>query len=92
MTRAADAGRFRSALDNRNIAACIPSKANRKVHIPHDKALYRQRHKVENIFGKLKEVTAQMIRGIIEQEPAVSTHATAAAPTPSCPPYASPQP
>ena len=38
-----------------NIDACIPSKANRKVHIPHDKALYRQRHKVENMFGKLKD-------------------------------------
>jgi transposase len=24
------------------------------VPIPHDKALYRQRHKVENMFGKLK--------------------------------------
>lgn len=23
--------------------------------IPHDKALYRQRHKVENMFGKLKD-------------------------------------
>jgi transposase len=33
----------------------IPSKANSKVHIPHDKALYRQRHKVENMFGKLKD-------------------------------------
>ena len=38
-----------------NIDACIPSKANRKVHIPHDKVLYRQRHKVENMFGKLKD-------------------------------------
>lgn len=43
------------AMADRNISACIPSKANRKVHIPHDKALYRQRHKVENMFGKLKD-------------------------------------
>ncbi len=27
----------------RGIAACIPSKSNRKVPIPHDTALYRQR-------------------------------------------------
>ena len=50
-----DADWFRDALADRNIAACIPSKANRKVHIPHDKALYRQRHNVENMFGKLKD-------------------------------------
>jgi transposase len=50
-----DADWFRAALANRNIDACIPSKANRKVHIPHDKVLYRQRHKVENMFGKLKD-------------------------------------
>jgi len=46
---------FRCALAKRNITACIPSKANRKVPIPHDKLLYRQRHKVENMFGKLKD-------------------------------------
>jgi len=32
---------FRTALDARGIAACIPSKANRKVPLPHDAALYR---------------------------------------------------
>lgn len=37
------------------MAACIPSKANRKTPIPHDKLLYRQRHKIENMFGKLKD-------------------------------------
>ena len=39
----------------RGIVACIPSKANRKVPIPHDTALYRQRHRIENMFGKLKD-------------------------------------
>lgn len=33
----------------------IPSKANRKTPIPHDIALYRQRHRIENKFGKLKD-------------------------------------
>jgi len=33
---------------------CIPSKANRKVPIPHDPALYRQRYKIEHMFGTLK--------------------------------------
>ncbi|MDE2112072.1 MAG: IS5 family transposase [Alphaproteobacteria bacterium] len=46
---------FRDGLAERGIAACIPSKANRKIPIPHDRVLYRQRHKIENMFGKLKD-------------------------------------
>ena len=47
-----DADWFRDALAERKIAACIPSKVNRKVQIPHDTALYRRRHKIENMFGR----------------------------------------
>jgi transposase len=50
-----DADWLRSALARRGIAACIPSKANRKIRIPHDVALYRQRHRIENMFGRLKD-------------------------------------
>lgn len=50
-----DADRFRDALAQRKIAACIPSKTNRKVQIPHDTLLYRRRHKIENMFGRLKD-------------------------------------
>ncbi len=39
-----DADWFRRALAGRGIAACIPSRACRKVRIDHDKTLYRQRH------------------------------------------------
>ena len=46
---------FRAALAIRGITACIPSKINRKVSIPHDTVLYRQRHRIENMFGKLKD-------------------------------------
>ena len=46
---------FRSALASRGTAACIPSKSNRKVPIPHDTVLYRQRHKIETMFGRLKD-------------------------------------
>lgn len=53
--RGYDADWFRKALAERNIAACIPSKRNRKVPIPHDTVLYRQRHKIENMFGRLKD-------------------------------------
>ena len=50
-----DADWFRDALSERGITPCIPSKANRKVSIPHDQTLYRQRHKIENMFGRLKD-------------------------------------
>ncbi|HEV7479564.1 MAG TPA: IS5 family transposase [Roseiarcus sp.] len=50
-----DADWFRAALAKRGIAACIPSKSNRKVAIPHDVVLYKQRHRIENMFGRLKD-------------------------------------
>jgi len=50
-----DADWFRQALAERGITACIPSKSNRKKPIEHDRTLYRQRHKIENMFGRLKD-------------------------------------
>jgi transposase len=50
-----DADWFRDALAQRNTTACIPSTSNRKIQIPHDALLYRQRHKIENMFGRLKD-------------------------------------
>jgi transposase len=50
-----DADWLRAALERRGITRCIPSKTNRKAPIPHNTALYRQRHKVENMVGKLKD-------------------------------------
>jgi len=53
--RGYDANWFRQGLIARGITPCIPSKTNRQVQIPYDRALYRQRHKVENMFGRLKD-------------------------------------
>ncbi len=53
--RGYDADWFRDALTARGITPCIPSRANRRTHIAHDKSLYRQRHKIENMFGRLKD-------------------------------------
>ena len=50
-----DADWFRAALAKRGVAACIPSKSNRKAAIPSDALLYKQRHKIENMFGRLKD-------------------------------------
>jgi transposase len=50
-----DADWLRHALSTRGISACIPPKSNRKVKIDYDRTLYRQRHKIENMFGRLKD-------------------------------------
>jgi putative transposase len=50
-----DADWFRQALTERGITPCIPSKSNRKARIEHDRILYRQRHSIENMFGRLKD-------------------------------------
>jgi transposase len=50
-----DADWFRAALAKRRIVACIPSKSNRKAAIPYDAVLYKQRHKIENMFGRLND-------------------------------------
>ena len=53
--RGYDADWFRAALAKRRIIPCIPSKSNRKIAIPHVAVLYKQRHKIENMFGCLKD-------------------------------------
>ena len=53
--RGYDGNWLRAALAERGIEACLSSPKSRKVEIPHDKDLYRQRHKIENMFAKLKD-------------------------------------
>ena len=53
--RGYDSNPFRAALAERGIAACIPSKKNRKQPILYDKALYRQRHRIEIAFGRIND-------------------------------------
>ena len=53
--RGYDADWFRNALEDRDIQPCIPSRKSRKVQIPHDTKRYRDRHRIENMFGRLKD-------------------------------------
>ena len=46
---------FREALKDRGIEPCIPPRKNRKIQFRYDKALYKQRHKIENMFGWIKD-------------------------------------
>ncbi|WP_219906596.1 transposase [Nitrosospira multiformis] len=39
----------------KGITPCIPPKKNRKTQIEYNRELYKQRHKVENMFGRLKD-------------------------------------
>jgi transposase len=53
--RGYDADWFRNALKDNETEPCIPSRRNRKVAIPHDTERYRQRHRIENMFARLKD-------------------------------------
>ena len=50
--RGYDSAWFRKALADRGIEPCIPSSRSRKIPFPYDKHIYRQRHRVENLFAK----------------------------------------
>ena len=45
-----------------DVEAVIPSKRNRKVPIPHDREVYKRRHKVENLFCRIKDYGRIVLR------------------------------
>lgn len=49
-----DADTIRADLANRMIKVVIPGRSNRRVTIDNDRALYRQRNRIERMFGHLK--------------------------------------
>jgi transposase len=53
--RGYDSDWFRAALMAKGITPCIPPRKNRKNPIDYDKTLYKQRHKIENMFGRIKD-------------------------------------
>lgn len=53
--RGYDADWFRNALIEMGISPCIPSRVGRTVPIPHDAEHYRSRHRIENMFARLKD-------------------------------------
>lgn len=57
-----DADWYRDTLRAIGIIPCIPTRKNRKTQIDYDKTLYKQRHKIENAFGKLKDWRAIALR------------------------------
>jgi putative transposase len=53
--RGYDSNRFRTALLERGITPCIPGTSRRRTALPYDTVLYRQRHRIENTIGRLKD-------------------------------------
>ncbi len=53
--RGYDSDGYRAALKDKGITPCIPPRKNRKVQHAYDVTLYRQRHRIENMFAKLKD-------------------------------------
>lgn len=49
-----DGNAIRSDLVNREIEAVIPGRSNRREKIEYDRSLYRQRNRIERMFGHLK--------------------------------------
>lgn len=49
-----NADAIREDLAERKIKAVIPGRSNRHVKIKHDRTLYRQRNRIERMFGHLK--------------------------------------
>jgi transposase len=52
--KAYDSNDFRTLIADAGMIAVIPSTRSRKVPIPHDKALYKTRNRIERCFNKLK--------------------------------------
>ena len=52
--RGYDSDRFRQSIANSGAVAVIPSRSNRKETRAYDKRLYKERHLVECVIGKIK--------------------------------------
>ncbi len=50
-----DSDEYRAALKAKGIRPCIPPRKGRILPVSFDKAIYKQRRKIENMFGKLKD-------------------------------------
>ncbi len=53
--RGYDADWFRNSLSKSKIQACIPPRKSRTVPIKYDKRRYRRRHRIEIMFGRIKD-------------------------------------
>ncbi len=50
-----DSDEFGAVLEARGITPCIPPRKGRNLPVGYIKTLYKQRHKLENMLGRLKD-------------------------------------
>jgi transposase len=50
-----DSDWFRAALNARGTEPCIKPTKSRKAPLDYDRAIYKTRHKIENLFAKLRD-------------------------------------
>jgi transposase len=60
--RGYDPNDLRAWCAEHDVEAVIPSKRNRKAPIPHDRIRYRTRHRIENLFCRVKDYTRIILR------------------------------
>jgi transposase len=60
--RGYDTDELRDWAEEHGAEAVIPSKRNRKAAIPHDREAYETRHKVENLFCRIKDFGRIVLR------------------------------
>ena len=53
--RGYDSDGYRAALEDKGNTPCIPPRKTRKVQHANNRKLYRDRHRIENMFGRLKD-------------------------------------
>ena len=53
--KAYDSAELRAELDRRGTKPVIPNRSNRKKPFRFSKSLYRERHRIENAFSRLKD-------------------------------------
>ena len=77
--RGYDADWFREALADKGIKPCIPGRKSRDRPIKHDKRRTKRRHRIEMMFGRLKDwrrVATRYDRGPIVFLSAIALAAT----------------
>jgi transposase len=62
--RGYDSDWFRATPEKHGTEPCIPPTKSRKIPLAYDKARYRTRHKIENLFAKLKDWRSIEIRNL----------------------------
>jgi len=53
--KAYDSAGLRQGLNNRGTKAVVPNRSNRKQPFRFEKSAYKQRHRIENVFCRLKD-------------------------------------